>query len=609
MATTPGGWTGRVLRIDLTAGRVTVDPLNLDWARELIGGRGLATRYLYEELDGACDPLGPNNKLILVTGPLTGTYAPTGGRYMVVTKSPLTGAVACSNSGGYWGPELKFAGYDMVILEGKSPKPVYVWVYNDTVEIRDAAHVWGLTTSEAEKALRAETHQNARFCGIGPGGEKLALMACVINDETRAAGRSGVGAVMGSKNVKCVMVRGTKAITVADPQRFSEAVFDTLESVKATPGTSEELPQYGTAAAVTPFNEIAILPTRNFQSGQFEGVAQITGERQAEVFLRRNKGCFSCPIGCARVTEVKAPHRYAHRGEGAEYETIYGFGSDCGVDSLEAILFANRICNEYGLDTISAGATVATAMELYEKGFIDIEDIGFALQFGDADAMVKATEMMAKREGFGDKLAQGSYRLAEMYGHPELFMGVKKQEFAAYDPRAAVGMGLGYATSSRGACHTRAWTVGDEWGWTEGMPKNPYGTEGKAAIVMTTQHKVAVKDSGGICDFVSGAMSLDQYRAMLNYATGMNLSDQDLLIEGERIYNIERLFNTKAGFTRADDNLPDRLTKEGAPSGPGVGVTVNLEPMLDDYYALRGWDNNGIPKRETLERLKLPVLA
>src|SRR5437899_1117774 len=425
----PYGWTGQLLRIDLTKGAATKEPLNLEWAREYIGGRGLGTRYLYEEMDPTVDALSPENKLIFATGPLTGTYAPTGGRYMVLCKSPLTDAVACSNSGGYWGPELKFAGYDMVILEGKAPKPVYLWIENDKTEIRDAAHVWGKTTEETEDMLRAETDPSARISGIGPAGENLNRVACVINDKSRAAGRSGVGAVMGSKNVN------------------------------ESPTTSSALRGLGTASTVGFTNSVGILPTNNFQAGQFEHANAIGGQTIAQTVLRRNKGCYSCPIGCARVTEIKPGSRWAGHGEGPEYETIFGLGSDCGVGDLSAVLYANYLCNLYAVDTISAGGTVATAMELVERGYIpeeDLAEVGTELKFGNAEAVMRCLELMSYPKGkFSKLLAEGGYRLAEHYGHPELFMGSKKQDFAAYDARGAKGMGLGYATSNRGACHLR----------------------------------------------------------------------------------------------------------------------------------------------------------
>ena len=441
----PYGWTGHLLRVNLTKGTAEKEPLNMKWASEYIGGRGLGTRYLYEEMDPTVDALSPENMLIFATGPLTGTYAPTGGRYMVICKSPLTDAVACSNSGGYWGPELKFAGYDMVILEGKAPKPVYIWIENDKVEIRDAAHVWGKNTEETEDTLRAETDPSARISGIGPAGENLNRVACIINDKSRAAGRSGVGAVMGSKNLKAIAVRGTGAVQCADPLEFGRLVFEAMKDINESPTTSKALRGLGTASTVGFTNSVGILPTNNFQVGQFEHANAISGPTIATTVLRRNKGCYSCPIGCARVTEIKPGGKYSGRGEGPEYETIFGLGSDCGVGDLDAVLYTNYLCNLYAVDTISAGGTVATAMELNESGYIpqeDLAEVGTELKFGNADAVVRCLEMMSYPDGkFSRLLAEGGYRLAEHYGHPELFMGSKKQDFAAYDARGAEGDG------------------------------------------------------------------------------------------------------------------------------------------------------------------------
>ncbi|MBI1885887.1 MAG: aldehyde ferredoxin oxidoreductase family protein [Chloroflexi bacterium] len=605
----PYGWVGQVLRINLSEGKVTKEPLNLEWAREFIGGRGLGTRYLYEEIDPACDPLGPENKVIFATGPLTGTYAPTGGRYMVICKGPLTDAIACSNSGGYWGPELKFAGYDMVILEGKAPKPVYIWVYNDQVEIRDASHVWGKTTEETEDILRAETDPQARTSGIGPAGENLSRVACVINDKSRAAGRSGVGAAVGSKNVKAMVVRGTGAVEVADAMKFSELVFESLRLLNESPTATKALRGLGTASTVGFTNSIGILPTNNFQAGQFGEANAISGPVIAQTVLRRNKGCYSCPIGCARVTETKGPSKWQGRGEGPEYETIFGLGSDCGVGDLNAVLYANYLCNLYAMDTISAGGTVATAMELAEKGYIpaaDLAELEFELKFGNPDAVMACLELMAYRRGrFGDLLAEGGYRLAEHYGHPELFMGVKKQDFAAYDPRGVKGMGLGYATSNRGACHLRGYSMMLEWFAPREMRLDPFTTDGKAQAQKTLQDKAACEDSSGICTFTTFEVTPDKLYPMYNAATGENLTLDEWNLAGERIWNLERLFNSRAGFSRKDDNLPPRMTREPLTGGAVQEQVVELEPMLREYYDIRGWDDDGSPRAETLSKLGL----
>jgi aldehyde:ferredoxin oxidoreductase len=605
----PYGWVGTVLRIDLSSGRIAREPLNLDWARQFIGGRGLGTRYLYEEIDPRCDPLGPDNKVIFATGPLTGTYAPTGGRYMVLCKSPLTDAIACSNSGGYWGPELKFAGYDLVILEGKAPRPVYIWVYNDQVEIRDAAHVWGRDTAQTEDILRSETDPQARVAGIGPAGENLCRVACVINDKGRAAGRSGVGAALGAKNVKAIVVRGTGAVPVADPVAFSQLVMESLQVINQAPVTAHALRGLGTASTVGFTNSVGILPTRNFQQGQFEQAQPLTGQALAQTMLVRNKGCYSCPIGCARVTEIKGPSKWQGKGEGPEYETIFGLGSDCGVGDLAAVLYANYLCNLWAMDTISAGGTIATAMELAEKGYIppaDLAELPFELKFGNPDAVIGCLELMAFRKGkLGNLLAEGGYRLAEYYGHPELFMGVKKQDFAAYDPRGAKGMGLGYATSNRGACHLRGYTMSVEWFAPPNQRLDPFSIEGKAQAQKAFQDKAACEDSSGICTFTTFALTPDKLCALYNAATGESLTLEEWNRAGERIWNLERMFNLRAGLGRQDDTLPPRMLQEPLSGGAVQGQVVELEPMLDEYYRVRGWDEEGRPLPETLARLGL----
>lgn len=604
----PYGWVGQLLRVNLSEGSIKKEPLNLEWARQYIGGRGLGTRYLYEEIDPGCDPLGPKNKVIFATGPLTGTFAPTGGRYMVICKGPLTDAVACSNSGGYWGPELKFAGYDMVILEGRAPKPVYLWVYNDQVEIRDAAHVWGKTTEETEDILRAETDPQARISGIGPAGENLNRVACVINDKSRAAGRSGVGAAVGSKNLKAIVVRGTGAVQVADPLKFSELVFQSMKEINESPTTSVALRGLGTASTVGFTNSVGILPTNNFQTGQFEQANAISGPTIAQTVLVRNKGCYSCPIGCARVTEIRDQRsKWQGHGEGPEYETIFGLGSDCGVGDLNAVLYANYLCNLYAVDTISAGGTVATAMELAQRGHIpreDLAELDFELKFGNPDAVIKCLELMTYRTGkLGNLMAEGGARLAQHYGHPELFMGSKKQDFAAYDPRGAKGMGLGYATSNRGACHLRGYSMTVEWFVPREQRVDPFTTEGKAEVQKQLQDKCATEDASGLCTFTTFVVTPDKLFPMYNAATGENVSLEEWLTMGERIWNLERLFNNRAGLSRKDDTLPPRMTREPLTGGAVQGQVVELAPMLDEYYRIRGWDDDGNPRAETLTRL------
>ncbi|HHW15351.1 MAG TPA: aldehyde ferredoxin oxidoreductase family protein [Firmicutes bacterium] len=595
------GWIGKLARVDLTGRTVKIEDLDPVVAREYVGARGLGTKLFCDEVDPRVDPFSPENKVIFATGPLTGTAAISAARYDVVTKGPLTGTIAASNSGGYWGPELKYAGFDALIIEGRAPEPVYLWIENGRVEIRPAGHLWGKTTHETEDLLHAETDPDAKIASIGPAGEKLVKFACVVNDKHRAAGRSGVGAVLGAKNLKAIAVRGTGGVKVADPAKFREALLDTSEKTRKHPVTGTGLPTYGTAILVNIINAHGIFPTRNFQTGVFPGAEKISGEAMVERTLVRKKACFACPIACGRATAVKGG-RFAGHGEGPEYEPLFSLGSDCGVDDLEAVTQANYLANELGYDPISFGATLACAMELYEKGYLPKEECGAPLRWGDGDLLVEMARKVGHREGFGDQLAEGSYRLAERYGHPELSMSAKKQEYPAYDPRGAQAIGLNYATSNRGGCHVRGYTISPE---ILGVPEkiDPLETAGKASWVKAFQDLTGLVDSAGMCLFTTFALGAPEIVALLAPATGVEYTVENAVLAGERLWNLERLFNLAAGFTAADDTLTPRLLSEPLPEGPAAGKVVGLAEMLAEYYQLRGWDAAGVPTPETLERL------
>jgi aldehyde:ferredoxin oxidoreductase len=597
------GWIGKILRVDLTKGESKVEELDPKLGAKFIGGRGLGSKILSDEIDPKVDPFSPNNKLIMATGPLTGTGASAAGRYMVITKAPLTGTIACSNSGGHFGAELKFAGFDLIIFEGKAKEPVYLYIEDGKAEIRDAKSIWGKTTHETTDQILSETDMDARVACIGPAGEKLVRYACVINDKHRAAGRSGVGAVMGSKNLKAVAVKGSGSITIANKEVFRKVTLDVFQKVKANPVTSTGLPTYGTAVLVNIINASGILPTRNFNEGVFEGAEKISGETIVDDILVRNRACFSCPIACGRVVRVTNP-KYECFGEGPEYESDWSMGACCGIDNLDAIAKGNYLCDTLGFDPISAGVTIACGMELFEKGIISTKEVGRSLNFGDADAMVEMIRAIGYREGFGDALAEGSYRLAERYGHPEYSMSVKKQEFPAYDGRGVQGMGLQYATSNRGACHVRGYLISPE---ILGSPQklDPFETEEKAGWVKAFQDLTAVVDSAGLCLFNTFAFGGPEILEYLKAATGIEMSLEELMKAGERIWNLEKVFNLKAGITGKDDRLPDRLTKEPMPSGPAKGKVVELGKMLPEYYELRGWDKEGVPTKERLKELGL----
>ncbi|MBI4553817.1 MAG: aldehyde ferredoxin oxidoreductase family protein [Candidatus Latescibacteria bacterium] len=606
------GWAGKVLRVDLAHGRVTREPLNDQWARDYVGGRGLAARYLYEEMDPTVDPFSPDNKLILATGPLTGTNSSCGSRYMVVTKGPLTGAITTSNSGGHWGPALKFAGYDMVIVEGRSPFPCYLFVHNDQVEIRDARNVWGRTVSETEDTLREETGiPDLRIAGIGPAGEKLVRFACIVNDKHRAAGRSGVGAVMGAKNLKAIAVRGTQGVRIARPADYMRATWAYHRLLADSPGR-KGFSELGTAPTIDLTNAFGGLPTRNFTAGQFEGAEEINGNSIKERRLITNKACFACNIACGRVTKIGPeanrlmvnthPRNWKVAGEGPEYENLWALGADCGVDDLDAVLMANYLCNDLGMDPISMGATLAAAMEMSEKGILNEAITGGPLRFGDGQALIRLVEATGYREGFGNELAEGSKRMTEKFNHPEFFMGVKGQEFPAYDPRGFQGMGVAYATCNRGACHLRAWTPAIE---TSGQA-DPHGTEGKSPWVVDQQNQSTAHDATGLCLFVTFAgATLDNLVECLSAATGVDYTVEDFTKIGERIWNLERLWNLRAGLTAKDDDLPKRLLQEAHAEGPSAGVLVHLDRMLPEYYAVRGWTADGRPTEQKLLELGL----
>ncbi len=596
-----GGYCGKLLRIDLTSGDVSTEPIDLDIARKFIGGRGLGTWYLSREVDPQIDALSPENKLIIATGPVTGTRAPASGRYMVVTKSPLTGTVACSNSGGYWGPELKFAGYDAVIVEGKAPRPSTITIRDAEVRVHDASDHWGKLVGETTDALlEAFGDPKARVLAIGPAGEHLSPIAAVINDKYRAAGRSGVGAVMGSKNLKAIVVRGSGTVEAAEPEAAAQLVTSYLKRLKEDGITGQGLPTYGTAILVNIINKSGIYPTENFQKAYFPPADQVSGEALAETYLTGKDVCYRCPIACGRYCEVDGVE-----GGGPEYETLWAYSADCGVSDLAAVIKANKWCNEYGLDTISAGATIACAMELYAKGILKAKDVdGPPLEFGSGEAIVEWTRKMGAGEGLGAKLAQGSYRFAEMYGAAELSMSVKKQELPAYDPRGVQGHGLEYATSNRGGCHVRGYLISAE---ILGVPEklDPFSLEGKAVWCKGFQDLTAVIDSLGVCLFTSFALGADDYCDLFNATVGAELSTDELVAAGERIWNLERLFNLDAGIGPDQDTLPKRLLSEPILEGPAKGHVHQLGELLPEYYKERGWSEGGVPTDEKLAQLAL----
>jgi aldehyde:ferredoxin oxidoreductase len=613
-------WAGKLLRVNLSTGECKSEALNMTWAKDYLGSRGLATKYFTEEVDAKVDPLSVDNKIIWATGPLTGTMASTGGRYTVVTKGPLTGAIACSNSGGYWGAELKFAGWDMVIFEGKSPKPVYLMIENERAQLLDASDIWGKTVWETEPAIKTK-HQDPliRVSSIGRSGENGVLYSAIVNDLHRAAGRSGVGAVMGSKNLKAIAVRGTQGVsTVKNPKAFMAATKEAKKVLADNAVTGQGLPTYGTQVLMNVINEVGALPTRNHRDVQFEGAKDISAEAMAtpratdgKAHLVTNQACFGCTIACGRISKIDETHftvqnrpQYWGANGGLEYEAAWALGAANGVNDLESLQFANLICNEDGIDPITFGATVGAVMELYEMGVLTKEQIGIEAPFGSAKALCHLAEITARSEGFGKDMGLGSKRLTEKYGHPELSMSVKGQEFPAYDGRVIQGIGLGYATSNRGACHLRGYTIASE---VLGIPvkTEPTDTEGKPELLKAFQDATAAFDAAGICIFTSFAWTLNDVAPQVQAACGDEFTVENLTLIGERIWNMEKDFNLRAGFTRKDDALPKRLMTEAAKTGPAKGMVSGLDKMLPIYYQVRGWDEEGRIKPETRKRLGL----
>jgi len=617
-------WTKKILRINLTERTAKSEPLNMEWAELYLGQRGLATKYLTEEVSPTVEPLAPENTLYMVTGPLTGTMAPTAGRYSCVTKSPLTNAIACSNSGGFFGNEMKCAGWDMIILEGKASSPVYISIVDDECEILPADDLWGKSVWETDEILHTK-HQDPqiRIAAIGVPGENGNLYSAIVNDLHRAAGRSGVGAVMGSKNLKAVVLRGTKGVgNIDNPQEFFNATNKAKKILAENPMV-QGLGAMGTIGLMNHMNEVGALPARNWQDSVFENAPKLSGEAtlvpresDGKANLTRPGACFACTIACGRISTIDPEHFsiknrddlhsfFKSNSGGSEYESAWAFGVDTGVDDLDAVTYANFLCNEQAFDPISAGATIAAAMELYELGLLTKEDTGgIELTFGNAEAMVQCAELIAKNEGFGIELAQSSLRFCTKYGRPDLAIVVKGQEFPAYDARAIKGMGLGYATSNRGACHVRGYTNASE---TIGLPfkTDPLATEGKAGLLKVFQDTQSVFDSAGICSFTSFAQGPEEIAEQIDAACGGGWTPERLATLGERVWNMEREFNNQAGFTAADDTLPPRLLKEPITAGPAKGHVCELDQMLPEYYEIRGWNADGTLTEDTKQRLSL----
>lgn len=609
-----GGYTGKVLRVNLTDGSWRDEVFDDDTLRKYIGGSGLAAKILYEETDGQTDPLGPENVLIFMTGPLTGTKVPTSGRHAIVAKSPETGIWGESDIGGHFGVALKKAGYDGIIFNGKSPKPVYLWINDGKVEIRDAAHIWGKDTYEIDEIIKSETSPDAVITAIGPAGEKMVKIAAVMSDgkDGRAAARGGLGAVMGSKNLKAVAAWGSFKPSVHDSEKLKESMKRIVPGiVKNNKGMTD----FGTTVSMEATEECGDLPIKNWREGSFaEGAKKTSGQTMAETVLVDNYYCGSCVVGCGRTVKVTSGKFAPVDGAGPEYETMASLGSYCMIDDLEAICLGNELCNKYGIDTISTGSVIAFAMECYEKGLITKEDAGgLDLSWGNPDALIGLIHQIGQKKGLGAILGEGVRAAAEKIGGTaeEYAIHVKGLELPAHDPRAFFSLAVGYATSNRGACHLQAYSDSaekgvtmPELGWEE--PYDRFQVEGKGEMTAKMQNLCSLFDALKACKFLlwGGGRALHLHE-WLNAVTGFDMSFEEFMQVGERLYNLKRMYNVRLGISRKDDTLPARILTHKRGSGGAADTLPPLGKMLNEYYTYRGWSEEGIPTEETLKKLDL----
>jgi aldehyde:ferredoxin oxidoreductase len=599
------GYHGRICEVDLSTGKVCTLPLRRRDAEDFLGGRGLATRLFTRAVDPGCDPLGADNVIVIAASPLVGSRAPTGGRGHMVFKSPLTGIIGSSNCGGTWAFYFKSAGFDALVIRGRSPEPVFLDITPAGTSLRPAHRIWGKDVPAATEALLEDAPARSRILCIGPAGENRVRFAAVMNDRNRAYGRSGPGAVFGSKNLKAIRVWGDRKTAVHDQARYKAGVDQAGYMLKAPPATKRLLKELGTAGLMKLIYMIDMLPHRNFQdtAHREEDVERVSGETIARTILKKPGACYGCPIACQRHTRVGD-----RTGEGPEYETDVLMGPDCDIYDLEAITRANFLCNELGLDTISFGGTMACAMELFEKGYLKQEQTGgIDLRFGRADLLEVLVKKTALRQGLGDLLAEGSFRLAEGSGQPGLSMTVKCLEIPAYDPRASLAQALGYMTSPTGACHLRGgYAVSLAFfGGNKEIPR--FSLHQSPIAIRNMQNLGILQDSLGICRFTGFAFGAGPWARIASGITGLDFSTARLEEIANRVATLERQFNLNAGLDRGDDRLPARFSEEPLPVG-GVPRVVSLEAqerMLSGYYTVRGWDEEGRPTPQTIRALGL----
>ena len=595
----------KALLIDLTQESVQEFSINRDSIQYYLGGRGLGARYLYDHLPPGTDPLGPKNILSFWTSPLMGTGAMSMVKLCGVTKSPLTGTILMSLMGGYFGPAMRAAGVDGLVFEGQAEKPVCLVLQQGKADLIAAGHLWGLSTGETKSQIHKDPNlKDSQIACIGPAGENLVSFAAIMHNGD-AMGRGGIGAVMGSKHLKAIVVDGSVRPTLSDPDRYQQVV----KRISKTYRDSEALKIFGTTGTtqhVDGLNLKHMYPTRNFQDGQFENYQQVNADMLYGKYVQKRTTCHRCPVRCRRESGITDGPFAGIQTDGPEYETLWGFGGLCGNDDLASVIAANDLCQEYGLDTISAAGAISFAMECFEKRLISREDTGgIDLKFGNSRGILQLLQDIGNRDGFGNILAEGARRASERIGGgaADFAMQVKGMELAGYDPRNAKGMALGYATSPRGGCHERGYLTAETVGFPPGVDRLSY--QGKGELVKNAQDTIAVKDSLSFCVLSSAGTSLDDLAQLFSTATGIEVSTQDLLEAGERINNLERLFNLREGFSRKDDTLPRRFLKEAILDNQGGSQTVDLDRLLDQYYQARGWDDQGRPVLETLEKLVL----
>jgi aldehyde:ferredoxin oxidoreductase len=623
------GYTGKILRVNLTNQKVNVEPTSKDLARHFIGGTGYASYLLYQELAKGIAPFGPENKLIFCTGPATGTAWPTAGRMAVVSKSPLTGIWAESHVGGHLGPELKFAGYDFVIIEGEAKQPTLLSIVDEEIQFHSGAPYWGLKTLKTAQLMRRDLgQQHGHVAVIGPAGENLVRFSSIMIDGARAAGRTGLGAVMGCKKLKGILVRGTGSVTVAEPDRFQTLWVDGHNRVQTNP-QALEMRKYGTAILVATKQSIGELPTFNHREGVYEGWDRISAETFHDHYYHTTRACGTCRLACKKAFKVdKGPHKGLIT-EGPEYEGIMAMGSNVGIDDVPTILVTQHLCNEYGMDVISAGATAAFLMELAENGLLTKKDLEkHDLRWGNTEALIDLMHEIAQRKGLGDLAAEGSHRIAQEKGeNAEPFdMTVKGMEISGQDGRAHRSMALGHAVAARGADHLRNLVTMDQLAYKDvaaerfgedKLPEicDPYVETHKALATVVTEKVYTIRDSLIVCWYTCSwppIFWVEDFAPLLAAVTGESAFDNanELMHIGARLVTMKRAFNVREGIRRKDDRLPRRFTHEPFPKGPSKGQTVTLEPMLDEYYQLYGWDvETGIPTQSTLKKLGLEEIA